>query len=455
MIFKVVVLKRTKKDELEAFTYNLQEGNYCSRNASSIRSLGYCPDIDETLFPDKIQDNYGNCTVHVALREEVPYVLYNNTEYVKYLKTGAEQYVLETIAQKLRFNFKYKFISPNEAFGVIFPNRTGIGLLSYLQRHEANVVAGGLFLSGDRLELFDYVYGYSFAIFSVITPTLLEKRWSRVYKQFGVITWFLIIVSFFFMLLVILITKALTTGKSEDEFLTTLKLWRYFYGQADIGLFKDRYLKRFLIVWIVFTSSIYAFYNTASYSLITAHVQDKIKINYSNIAALPFKPCVSNNTRYYFHSVYNERFPKNDDEYDAQCQNTDMVFNKVAMRTDLYTVEPDYTYYLRAVNYLDSEGQPTINKWDYPRTDILSIYLTKGFPLTKNFQKYAIRIYETGLLQRHLSYIYSRKTKPLPSLKKKYNVIRLEDFKIHYSVLLIGTLISFICFIIELKTGNK
>ncbi|XP_072943557.1 uncharacterized protein [Epargyreus clarus] len=203
LVFNVIILTNTENHELEAFTYYPHSGGYCGRNAS-VRSLGHCPKFSVPLFPNKVRKGFRNCTIIVSVREDLPYVMINNTDYVKYIQTGVEQYVLNTIAKYEGLDIQYNYVNPTEDIGLVLPNRTGT--------------------VGNRLEVFDYIYGYSFAMFCIFTPALHEEKWTRVYKQFSVLTWFLIILSFFVTILVFL---------SERNFKDTP------FGFMNLDCFKD------------------------------------------------------------------------------------------------------------------------------------------------------------------------------------------------------------------------
>ncbi|KPJ05884.1 hypothetical protein RR46_00562 [Papilio xuthus] len=450
-LYEVVLLNYVNPENNEMLTYFPFEKDNCGEKFDEIVNLGSCRDTNGTkkLFSKNVEYSLRNCVVKVAAKEDIPMVILKSSNYNVFGEyvLGLEQYMLETIAAVEGFTIKYEYYDADTMYGVVLPNRTTSGLLSRLQDGKVNLATGGFVLIQNRVEVFDYIWGYNYADLILLTPTTKENIWKKVYREFGLKTWLLILLAYAFMVCFTATSRILISSEKPEFLMLSIKLCAYFYEHSDNRLFKNTKPKSIIVLWALFTFFINSFYNTAYYSLVAGHVKDERTFDSDDINSLPYKPCVNDGMRSFFQYAYNIILPKGIDNPD--CRFTESAMNTVANRKDVYAIEMNYSYRLREFMYIDNDGNHLIDAWDFSYDTVMTIYATRGFPLKDKFQKYALYIYEAGLMQRQLHLIYVKNLSTMEHRYKKYRKISLADFRIHFAVLINGTIISLFCFLCE------
>lgn len=452
-IYEVILLNQMYNKDIELHTYFPFHDNECGKSFDKIVNLGICglTSNETELFSNNSERiSLQNCSITVMANEDVPNIILDTSNFTvlgKYV-SGLEQYLLDTIAAIEKITIDYRYSTADVMFGVVLPNRTTTGILNTLQNGDVTMAVGGFVLIKNRIEIFDFIWGYNYAKFILLTPTNDENVWKKVYREFGLQTWLLIILAYFCMSIFTFVSKGMWLSKRFDCLIINMKLWAYFYGQTDRRLLQETKPKAIVILWALFTFFIFSFYNTAYYSLITGHVKEQRIIETDEINSIPYKPCVSDPIRIFYKYAYNFKLPEGSNNPD--CRYTESAMNTVASRKDSYAIEMDYSYKLREFKYVDEDGNDMMDTWSFSQDSVMSVYITRGFPLKEKFQRYALYIYESGLLQRHSSIIYSRKLNSMQRYsKQKFKRIHVSDFRIHYAILMIGNGISFLCFVIE------
>ncbi|XP_050345755.1 uncharacterized protein LOC126770401 [Nymphalis io] len=451
-IYNILLITNSENGGFKLITYNPFKKNSCGKSFDKIISkINNCEVVDTIRVNYKhLEDKFRNCTITIAALEYVPHFMTeSNKEYAFLGKKlyGIEQQMLANIAERENITLKY-IIKPNHNDpGVVLPNFTVTGFLNYLQNDSASIVAGGYAQMKNRLEIFDCICGYGYGTLFLFTPVRSDISWKTVYRPFSVTTWSLICLSFVFVsIATILISRYFGEGKLDKNL--PLKLWGYIFGNTSYKLSRLKKLRMVVIVWIWFTFLISSFYSTALYSLITAPETRQETFTPNNLGSLPLKPCISNGIFLFFKNTYNFSFFEKSPSKCQQYITLDIVAN-----SDLfYTIEIDYKYYIRKFKYIDDKGNNKLKKDRFGNDVMFAMYTKKGFPLLNKFQKYAHYHFETGLLKKQLETIYHwyniRETK---HIGHTFKVIVLSEFRVHFSILFLGYMLSFICFIIELN----
>ncbi|KPJ07889.1 hypothetical protein RR48_12731 [Papilio machaon] len=450
-IYEVILLNFVNSKNTEILTYFPFDKNNCGDTFDEIVNIGLCRDIKDIskLFLKNVEYSLRNCVIKVAAKEDIPMVILKSSNYTVFGEyvLGLEQYMLETITAVEGFTINYEYYDADTMYGVVLPNRSTSGLLSRLQDGKISLAAGGFVLIQNRVEVFDYIWGYNYADLILLTPSTKQDVWKKVYREFGLKIWLLIILAYAFMVCFTATSRILTSTEKPEFLMLSIKLCAYFYGHSDNRLFKNTKPKSVIVVWALFTFFINSFYNTAYYSLVTGHVKEERTFDYDDINTLPYDPCVSDDMRTFFQYAYNITLPKGIDNPD--CRFTESAMNTVASRKDVYAIEMDYSYKLREFMYIDNDGNHLIDTWDFYYDSVVTIYATRGFPYKDKFQKYALYMYEAGLMQRQLRLIYIKNLNSMKHLKHKYKKVGLADFRIHFVVLAYGITISLFCFLCE------
>lgn len=444
-----VVLLRIVKDDAVIYTYHPFDNHGCGKHFDKVITLGTCESAHNisNYFPNTIPNVMKNCTFKVVATDDVPNFISKASNYTVYGKfvSGLEQYVLDTIAEREGFFLDYDIFGVDVTYGVVLPNRTATGLLNFVDNGKADIAAGGYILMKNRVELFDYLWGFNYAAYYLYTPAVTNHIWQRVYREFGLKTWLLIAAAIFFAILVGMILKTLI----HDETFSILYLWGYFFGNAGRGLSKHKKFRQIIIWWAVFTFCISYFYNTALFSLITVHVHEKPQtLSVGNLKDLPYGPCISDNSRMLYQYAYNQDLPEGKAIH--RCTSTDSSLKYVAETKKYYAIEMEYSYKLKEYQYLNDLGKPELDSYVFSSTNVIVMYLERGFPFVDKFQDYVHRMYEAGLIMNHLQTINLRRYSVLQRHPKPFTVTTLLDLRMHFGILFVGYILSFVCFLLEI-----
>ncbi|XP_075992883.1 uncharacterized protein LOC142987830 [Anticarsia gemmatalis] len=445
-----VILLHSSEDDATIYTYHPFENNNCGKHFDKVVNLGTCENAENitNFFPNNIPDDLRNCTIKVVAVDDVPNFISKSSNYTVYGKfvPGLEQYVLDTIASREGFFIDYEIFEEDEIDnGIVLPNQTTTGLLNYIDRDKADVAAGGYVLMKNRVELFDYLYGFNYASYNLYTPVVRSHAWRRVYREFGLSTWLLIGAA----LVVVIIVSLILRNYLKDRTCSILNIWGYFFGNANAGLSRNINFRMIIFCWSWFTFFISNFYNTALVSLISVHVHESPhSISAENFKSLPFKPCISENARMFFQFAYNQKFPEGEPIHN--CTYTDGALQYVATTKKYYAIEMEYSYSLKEYEYMNDEGKHMLESWIFSSTNVIVIYLVRGFPFRDKFQKYATRMYEAGLIKTHLKTIHLRSYSVIKRHPKTFKTTSILDLSMHFCILISGQILSFICFLLEI-----
>ncbi|XP_050684534.1 uncharacterized protein LOC126979335 [Leptidea sinapis] len=161
------------------------------------------------------------------------------------------------------------------------------------------------------------------------------------------------------------------------------------------------------------------------------------------------EPCISDSIRDYFHS-YGITLPAN---RSPGCGDTGSSLRAVANKIYMYTIEMDHRYKLSAHSFTSGDDYYKFYKHDLSKNLPLTFYVNRGFPLTKKFQKHVHFIFESGLLQHHMSILLNRFKRTRRNLKS--HRLKLRDLKIIFALLFIGHFVAFLRFIFEVNRNRS
>jgi hypothetical protein len=442
-VFKAVFIKSNGCDK-EIFTYLPFENYTCGRSFEDPIKIANCPNITNINgYLSKI--NFKNCTILATIAEDPPNIIYKRDGSDTHV-TGLEIYILETIADIEDVSIKYDLHPRHAYYGMVLPNYTATGLMGYLQNNSADIIAGGYAFTKNRADKFYYTNRYNYVNLYLYTPAAEDTPWNKLHEEFDVTTWSLLALSLLIMLaLCSVIIKMFRYNYDFTNLL--LKLYSFFLlGNSNTSLLQKHNLRPFLASWIWLSFFVTNFYTTALYSLVTAKVRHTQYVE--NVNDLPFKACVNDNYREVCENEFNMILPVNAPDL-SEC-NTPYTLDVVASRTDLFTIRNEYSYLLDLYKYIDDEGKSKLDVWDLHIHTAITMYISRGFPLFNQFKHHTTHLIESGLLSHRLNEIL-RPTNIAINRKniRRVKKIRLVDFKNHFFVLILGVIISTICFMLE------
>lgn len=447
-VYKAVILQ-LKNDMHQVLSFRTFKQNYCGTKFD-VAKLGNCKYNSKNFF-QKVPSSLRNCTLRMAVSQIMPYfilapnkVVINDEELY-----GIDQFLIETIAEKQGLRTKIVFILPKkQGLGMVYKNHTTTNLLKYIRNNRADVAGGGMQLVNNRAQMFDYIWGFHFASYNLYLPVMGEDIWKDIYKEYSPVTWFLIVFAYSLVMVICLLTQIIIFKKTSYQELAWIPLSLVGYLFLNTGHRLSKYTKHrtILVFWIWFAFFICHFYSTALYSLITTRQQSLLIVSEDNLHQLPYEPCISFTTRQFLKLAFNQTLPR--DWNNPKCIHSEDALDYVASSRNAYTLEKEYVYMLKKHTFLDDLGRPTLESFVFTPNNPMVFFLPRGYPLLHQFQYDALKIYETGLMENHISKIYSNNTIET-EVKTHYTKLLLQDLNIHFVLLLLGLLVAIICFGIE------
>lgn len=445
-----VVLIRNSNNGIVIYKYYPFKDNNCGKKLE-VEAIGDCRDVANLHLFKNEEISLRNCTIKVAATQDIPNFIFENTDYSQEGKpvVGLEQFVLDIIAEKEDIKLEYILVKRELGYGIVLQNHTATGLLAMLQNNEVDIAAGGFVLIRNRILLFDFVWGYSYAAYKVFTPAVGEEIWKDVYREFSGQTWVLILIAYCLVAVISTVRGKLLLRRSQNQMCVALKLWGYLYLNTSSRLSKEKRFRVIMVFWLWFTFFVCNFYNTELYSLLTGRDQIKRQISSDHLHELPYNPCISLSSRTFFFFAFNQELPQGWDI--PECKYTDTALDFAATQKNVYAIEMEYIYTLNEYKYIDEDGNSMLDTWSFSINNVIAMYLTRGFPLRHKFQWYAMRMYESGILKEQLDKINRIKNHNLQPLHKvHFEPMWLSDLRIHFSVLLLGSVLSILCFVVEI-----
>lgn len=443
------------------YTYFPFRDGLCGKTIGDVSLLGNCENFADArdCFPNKFINGLRNCTVAVVLLEAVPNIIFKSSNYTVYgeYKPGTEQYFLNEIAAKEGVTLRY--IESKEKFGgIVLPNGTTTGLLHFLETGKADIATGNTRLAKNRADVFDYLWSANYLTYCLFTSAKRVPDWKKFYKEFDSLTWILILICYALITVVCVFTLNPTLRKPNDYICVFFQLYGFFFlGNSSTTLLAKKRLRIVLVCWIWLTFFLSNFYVTNLYSLASTHTKptvDAFENNPNILNELPFKPCISGSMRTFFRVNDNFTFPEN---AFSDCFIPGKQLDIVASNSDLYTIDTKVNYIVNEYKYIDDEGKPKLDVWEFSNDYMMVSYLTRGFPLTDKFRTHAQHIFESGLIKRYLETLKIRGRSLLQYNSKKFKSFQLKDLRVHFFILGAGSSVAIIAFIFEIiiKTTFK
>ncbi|CAK1556085.1 unnamed protein product [Leptosia nina] len=431
-VYDAIVITQENGTLVTLTYYPLDFGN-CGKKYKRIEKLEACTDNNQ-FYP--ISD-FKECSITAVGSE---YSL--NYSFVNHI-TQYEQLVLNLSSEAIGIHLNYEFVDIDLNSGDTFPNHTSVGMLRYLQKRKSDIVYGGLYLSKNRIQSFDYVHGYKYSVMKVILPKISPKLWKIFYKPYELNLWLLN--GFIYILLsCIIMIVARKCFYIRNISALPLKLLDYYFGHSDRGIFKLRPLRILLIFWILYTFCIANFYTSTLLSIIYCiRYPNFASNNLSELKEAGFKPCISDSTNYYFRFTYNVTL---NDGQRPECRHTEDALKTTMKNYPTYFTVTGFASY--GLTLFSNHKYAEV---EYPSKIIYALYANKGFLFFKQFQNISIRIFESGLMNRHMHLFELQKSKMIQHEKQKQSrILSKEDLAITFIILMVGYAISFLVFIIEI-----
>ncbi|XP_041988177.1 uncharacterized protein LOC121739708 [Aricia agestis] len=424
------------------YTYNPFENYACGKRFDRIIQLGNCSGALNDIYFYKYITGLRNCTFRATSAHWPPYSI---DPKLRRGPSGVEEYIIDIFSEREQFHIIHNNYSNDaENFSTISKNLSAVGPLTVIQKKKEDMMYGGMLLTNSRASAFDFIWvhlPYVDDVRILVKAATEVAAWRNCYLEFSLAVWLLFVTVFLVYYAVMLLLM-----KSGDRGILFLKMFDYFF-QHGSRLPNDFNFKFFVIFWIWFASLMSSIYQSSLVGLITNPSKNYQIATVEDITKFNLKLCICPMMSKYFVSVDEDLYAEEHGTFD-KCDNLLKSIKTVSKSENLYTYTLYAVYSYYKYLFYDEYGKSEIYAFKNPTNKVVyAIYLYKGFPMLGRLQNLSLRLRESGLTTYYF-------TRLLDDQRKEFvfeEPVRSSMVVVPWYILIIGTTISSVAFIIELN----
>lgn len=452
LIYNVVVMFEESSEKILVKTFVPFHENNCSDTSSILVNTfeaGRFKNGISNLFVSKMY-NLHNCTIRVSIsNNSKPYIFAESSPDGRIILGGEEINLLNMLAKHLNFKINYTYIGLQ---GYFYDNGSAQGNLRSLLDKKSDLSLSNFWIKLPRFKFFDCTTSYmSEKIIFAVPPGREYSAFENLVFPFDFNLWILIIGCFSIASIVIFIIKFFNKSVQRFVFGTGvdrpgLNLIIGFFGGIQTILPKRNFARFLLAVFLLYSLIIRTLYQGSYYQFLKSghhhkrvqFLDEMIQNDFKFYAEETLAPWLS------FPEMLKRRVValKNEDVWKISAKINDDSSYKLALVMPLTKV-------LYANKFL--KGQ---NKFKVAKEVFLTIpaviYTHKDFYLLKALDKNIEILKTAGFIDywhfKHLDEEVIRERN-----EKKPKKIKLYQLKGCFKILSIGSLISIVTFVMEIK----
>ncbi|PSN30225.1 Ionotropic receptor 568 [Blattella germanica] len=411
-------------------------------------------DTNTFLFPNKIGNDFKNCSIKASTVEIKPFVdieFKNNRTEIH----GIESRIFKFLMSNLKAKYLIK-VPDSDLWGIKLPNGTWTGMKADIFNNVTEMGFGGLLLDTELCKTFDCTIPHfrDGLVWHVPRPKQIPN-WESIYRVFTINTWLL------FLVICIAVAFLLWgLGKTEeDSYFITLDrslshMWATILSVSVPRLPLTPRLRFLFVIWVIYGLHIDLLYLSF---LTTFLINPGYERQVQNVIEL-----VHSKLKYGYHEGFDKYFDDTTDEilttirkHRIHCEGDGSICLKrmVTKRDFANLVSSSLMEFKINAEFFDHNGQPLYNhfKNTFLGYDFV-FYLSKGSPLLDTFNDIIFRISEAGLILQWWEEMKTelRLTYAKRDIQEESSTLSLSHLVSVYVFLSIGLAISFILFICEI-----
>lgn len=386
--------------------------------------------------------------------ENVPTVLQHTITYKDLLKVvpfaGTDGFLLGELSQFLNFTPAFISLSTERiAYGAVFKNGTGIGLLGSITSRESDIAGNGLYMMDYHTNKLDFLLSYTEVSMCFIVPKAgAIPPWKLVFSCFTRLSW-----SFLFatVLLVSLLWKVFE-GFLQQERYGTFYLLQFFItttSRKPPAVSSKRLLILTCLFFNIIITSVFQGKLVTSYTK-TVFYQDLNTLEDIDEAGLLVSTCIPNIFGYNLTGVRKNLEGKRVKSWQERS------INRAAYKRDCCAVErkSDAAFNIDSM-FISEDGTPLLHITDacdlnYPVT----LAVVKGFSFADRFNIVIARFVEGGFIDKwNQDVTYSMTVRSRIKRNERGDaakVIGIKEMKAAFYILGSGLLLSLVVFVMEI-----
>lgn len=434
-VINVIVVNGT--NDAEIYTYNPYENYGCGKFYNNVISYGLCKRKQGNLFPNKLVTGLRNCTIGATVVKRAPYGIHPSESSIK--MPGTEQYIFKILADTEGFNVNFTYDHDRRFFTIIGEKMDVVGPLDKLQKNVTDVMFGGTVLVSRRADVFTYLHGhldYEDELLFLVKRASFTAVWKTAYLEFHPYVWSILLVVF---LLYSTIMNILLRAEDKSEIMLKLLNSLLLHG---VRIPERLTVKFFFIIWVWFAYLMNSIYQSSLVSLTSNPIMDHQVTTEKDLVRHKLKPCISPNLLIYIYSETNISANVN-----TECVDNLENVKLIARSEDMFTVVQQSLFRYYKKTYNDEFGRSPVFFFKRPYAKLIfSYFFRKGFPISDRMRRNAVRLRETGIVDKSLKdHYYARK------IKHHFHNKGFETrFFIPWRIYTIGCVMGTVVFILEL-----
>lgn len=368
-------------------------------------------------------------------------------------KTGLEVLLVMLLAELYNISTNIQSTPGYETFNgfmATLPNGTKIGIIEDLRAFKIDLGFAGAIPSSDDFQSYklDLSYTSLFGSISLYVPDPdIIPTWKLVIKTFTLFTWFSLSSTFLLITMLYYLTNLIVPN--PEQLPINLTMFAIAVGTTT-RLPKLSRIRFLLLAWSIFSLNVTIMFNTKLFSVLTNRpVQKGIK-NIKDMKRIGFRLCAQQLYRNFYMNktdgVMRYLF-----ENALVCDDLDKSVGEFVEKRNYSILAKDDHF-----GFLVDEKRVRIHQLPtkfitYPVT----MYLTKGCVFSRPLNRLVLQVSQSGIVARWLREIrWKEKTK----YRSKENacggnkgvLLNQDDFTWIYIVFVIGLVIAFFSFVVEL-----
>lgn len=386
--------------------------------------------------------------------ENVPKTLLNSATYKELLKlvpyAGIDGFMLAELTKTLNFTSEFVLeLTDRVAYGEIFENGSGNGLLGSITSGESDIGANGLYIKDYRTDKLDFLFSYTGINMCFVVPKAgAVPSWKLVFSCFTKLSW-----SFLFFIVVLLSVLWYflegTLFEKRYGIFYVIQLFLSTTSKKASALISKRLLILACLYLNIIIASIFQGSLVTSYTK-TVFYKDLNTLEDIDKSGLLISTCITNvlgvNLTGVRKSLESKRVKTKPEK----------SIERAAYKRDCCAIErkSDAEFYIESI-FVSDDGIPLLHITDvcdlsYP----VAMAVVKGFPFANTFNKIISRFVEGGFIgkwNQDVTYSITAHRRLRKNGKTSSGrVIGIKDVQAAFYILNIGLVISFIVFVLEI-----
>lgn len=450
-IYNVNIMHQNKSAIIVETFIPFAEGKCNNTNSSVINVFKNGNFVYETqnFFPSKLKD-LKNCSINIGISQNRPYVIQQYLRNKTYRLIGREVEIVEHLSRSINFHPQFNF----SVGGTLFENGSATGSIDALLTKNVDFIIADYSLKMLRMKFMDSsVPYYSSQIGFAISPRPKLSSFENLFRPFDNFVWLAVTVLFATGIFVVFVINR--SRKARDLFygenVTTpfLNMSIAVFGGSQPIEPKGNFARILLMCFIIFCLVLRTLYQSSLFKFLQLLDQK----DFQTIDEL-----IENKYKIYSSAANFDLFPKESKIYSSLALVDYVQMEEVITQLQNENSKSALLRSVQGILFLNQENHKSKQKFkilkEFYATIPSVIYFNKNFFLIESINHEIGKLQSSGLIEYWHNIFVNKMYSSLQSLNSPKQ-LNLEHLGGGFQLCLIGWILSFLVFIVELIYKKK